>query len=267
MSFVNANLVQPGTAATLQSIRETNGLYELKASYQSQVITLFASRDCTLLFSGGVMDMKAVRPTPAPTKAPVKSARPVVDLYTMAFCPYGTQAVNVMQPVADLLGEKATIRVRYITTVNGATIDSINSLHGPFEAKEDLNQVCIQNVEKQHYWEYLRLFNEQCYPQWQDTTRLESCRANITAHLGINAAAISACTSGAEGIALLRTDSSDSVSNNAMGSPTLLINGIAYNGARTPEAYKLAICSSFDVTPAECNTVLSSASASASGSC
>jgi hypothetical protein len=268
ISYVNTYLVQPGTEVSLLATREINGLYEMKASYQSQEITLYSSRDCSLLFTSGVINMKAAQPTPVPTKAPVKTARPTVDLYVMSFCPYGTQAMTVMRPVSDLLGEKADIRVRYITTVYGTTIENVDSMHGISEAKEDLYQVCVLKEENQHYWEYVRLFNEQCYPLWQNSIRLENCRANVTAVLGIDTASVEACTAGSDGIALLRADSEDSGKNNAGGSPTLLINGVEYRGARTPEAYKQAICNSFDEAPAECNTVLSSTSAYGSpGSC
>lgn len=268
ISYVNTFLVQPGTTVSLLESRETHGLYEMKASYQSQEITLYTSRDCSLLFTSGVVNMKAAQPTPVPTKAPIKTVRPTVDLYVMSFCPYGTQAMTTMRPVFDLLGDKADIRVRYITTVYGATIDTVDSLHGISEAKEDLYQVCVQKEENQHYWEYLRLFNEHCYPLWQNTAQLDACRANVTTTLGIDTASVAACTTGTEGIALLRTDSENSAKNNAGASPTLIINGVEYRGARTPEAYKQAICNSFEVIPGECNTELSSASAyRSSGSC
>jgi hypothetical protein len=50
-------------------------------------------------------------------------------------------------------------------------------------------------------------------------------------------------------------------------SPTLIINGQVYTGARTPEAYKEAVCSHFDTPPAECGTTLSSQAATSSGGC
>ena len=85
---------------------------------------------------------------------------------------------------------------------------------------------------------------------------------------GINTAQIETCASGSQGIALLKTDESDANQNGAMGSPTLIINGVTYNGARTPEAYKEAICNSFTTAPAECNTTLSgSQGATASAGC
>lgn len=265
--YVNTNLVQPGTEATFVSVSESKGLYEITAKYQSKEIPLYATRDCTLLFTSA-MNMNAAQATPAPTKAPVKSARPAVDLYVMAFCPYGTQAETVMRPVYDLMGSKADIRIRYITTVQGSTIDTVSSLHGNTEAKEDLYQLCVLKNEPARFWEYLRLFNDQCYPKWQDTAGMETCRKNVTATLGINTATIDSCTGSADGIALLKADEADSNTNGAGASPTLIINGVEYRGARTPEAYKQAICNSFETAPAECNTVLSSASASAAaGDC
>ncbi len=40
---------------------------------------------------------------------------------------------------------------------------------------------------------------------------------------------------------MLRVDEAATAENNAYSSPTLIINGVLYNGARTPEAYKQAI--------------------------
>ncbi len=267
VQYVNTYLVQPGYEVSLVSVQETSGLYEMKVAFQSQDISLYTSKDCSLLFQNP-FDMNAVRATPTPTKAPVKTARPSVELYVMSFCPYGTQAVTVLRPVYDLLGSSADIRVRYITTAYGETIESMDSLHGINEVKEDLWQICIIKKEEEHYWEYLRLFNEQCYPLWQDSARLEDCRANVTANLGIDTTSVTACTTGTDGLTLLRADAADSVSSDAWSSPTLLINGVGYRGARTPEAYKQAICNSFEVAPPECSTVLSSESAyNSAGGC
>jgi hypothetical protein len=40
------------------------------------------------------------------------------------------------------------------------------------------------------------------------------------------------------------------------GSPTLVINGVQSEAARTPEAIKQAICAAFTEAPSECDTVL-----------
>lgn len=267
LSYINNHLVAPGTAASLVSINETKGLYEIKILYQSQQITLYTTRDCSMLFTSFV-DMMKPRASAAATSVPVKSARPAVDLYVMSFCPYGTQAEAVMQTVVGLLGEHADFKVRYITEVNGATINSVSSLHGPGEAEEDAFQLCVQKNYPAVSWEYLRLFNDQCYPLWQNSNALAACRKNVTAILKIDHDAMAGCVSGAFAIELLRADSADSARAGAYSSPTLLVNGVKYYDARTPEAYKQFICNSFTTAPGECSTVLSSAQATASaGAC
>lgn len=259
VGYVNNYLVNPGTAASLVSVREMSGLYEITISYQSRTIPLYTSRDCSRLFTSSI-DMNAARPK-VTVAAPVKSARPAVDLYIMSFCPYGTQAETVMRPVVDLLGDKADFRVRYITDVSGETIETVSSLHGPAEVRENAFQLCIIRNNPAVFWEYLRIFNDQCYPQWQNSGALDACRKNVTAALMIDHAVITDCASGSDAIVLLKADDADSEKYAAYSSPTLLVNGVEYNGARTPEAYKQFICNSFETAPGECSTPLSSASA------
>jgi len=185
----------------------------------------------------------------------------------MAFCQYGTQAETVMRPVASLLGSKADIRVRYITTITGTTVASVRSLHGTPEAQEDLRQICILKKNPDQFWEYIGQFNEACYPQYQDAGKLETCWRNVTATLGIDAGSIETCASGEEGLSLLKADEALSNANGASASPTLIINGQVYRGSRTPNAYKQAICDRFVTAPAECSTVLPSVQYAASGNC
>jgi len=287
MSYINDNLDQPDSAVSLVSIVETKGMYQINTSYQAKTVSLYATKDCALLFVNPLsldtpVPTPAVTPavtqavtpavtqaqTPTPTQAPKKSAWPVVDLFVMSFCPYGVQAETAIGPVVDLLGSKADIRIRYITTIGGTTVSSVKSLHGPSEAQEDLRQLCIREENPDTYWKYLNLFNARCYPVWQNATLLASCRENVTATLGIRLADSETCASGSEGLGLLTTDELDAKKYSATASPTLLINGIKYAGARTPEAFKTAICASFETAPAECATNLSSVSAtSSSGGC
>ena len=270
IAYINTNMATPGTSAQLVSVSEKKGIYELKATYQSQDITLYATKDCSLLFTNTVNMSASSGSQPAAaaaTPAPVRSARPAVDMYVMSFCPYGTQAEKVMSPVVKLLGSKADIRIRYITSVTGTTVDSIDSLHGAAEAKEDLTQVCINKYYPDKFWAYLDAFDDTCYPSWQNTAALETCRKNTTASLAFDDTRIATCSQGPEGIALLKADEAAAATVSATASPMLFVNGVEYSGARTPEAFKEAICNSFDTVPSECSTALSSASTSASGGC
>jgi hypothetical protein len=267
ISYINSNVVQPGTTVSLISINETKGLYALTSQYQSQVITIYVTKDCTLLFTNTI-DMNATPSGTAKSQPAKKSARPVVDLYVMAFCPYGTQAETIMKPVVDLLGSTADIRIRYITTIDGNTINNVTSLHGPTEVKEDLRQLCILKSTPQKYWDYLKAFNDQCYPLWQNTSALDSCRKKVTASMGIDLTRTESCAFSTDGLALLKADETDAAKYGVSGSPTLIINGVEYAGSRTPEAYKQAICNSFDTAPAVCNTTLSTDQApNAAGGC
>ena len=229
---MNQNLVPQGSPATLVATSEDRGLYGIRIQYRSEEITLYASKDCSLLFTSNY-DMNQQGTQAAQPKAPVKSARPAVDLYVMAFCPYGTQAEAVMKPVVGLLGSKADIRLRYITTVTGTTADSVNSLHGPAEAQEDLRQICIQKYYPEKFWSYISLFDQTCYPQLSNAAPQNACQRNVSVQTGIDVTKIETCASGQEGIALLKADEADSNKNGASGSPTLTINGVTYSGART----------------------------------
>jgi hypothetical protein len=273
VSYVNANLAEAGSTAELVSVAEKSGVYEITARYQDRDIPLYATRDCTLLFIGsydmaaGTTPMPAASPTPTPSPEPLKSPRPSVDLFVMSLCPYGTQAESVMEPVAALLGTRAVITVRYIASVGGATADSVESLHGPAEAEEDLLQLCINRYYPTRYWAYLNTFNRDCYLGWQNATFLEACRANTTQSLGIDAQKIETCATGREGLALLMADEAIGSRYSVQSSPTLLVNRQVYSGPRTPEAYKQAICAHFVTPPAECGTTLSSQAAASTGGC
>lgn len=43
-----------------------------------------------------------------------KTDKPELDFYVMSFCPYGNQMETTLRPIFDLLGDKITLRPRYI---------------------------------------------------------------------------------------------------------------------------------------------------------
>ena len=70
-----------------------------------------------------------------------------------------------------------------------------------------------------------------------------------------------------EATALLAQEVALNEQYNVQGSPELIINGTVYQGARSEEAYKVAICQAFSSVPAECQTSLGSGTTSVSGNC
>ena len=269
VSYLNANFVQAGTSAALGTVSEKNGIYLINVQYQGRIIPLYATRDCTLLFPNMIdltANVSAATPT-QPAAAMAKTASPEADLYVMSFCPYGTQAETAMQPVVNLLGAKANITVRYIASVQGTTASSVSSLHGPGEAMEDLRQLCINQLYPQQLWPYLAAFDANCYPNVQNATLLDACRVSTMQALGIDPQAIETCATSPATLELLSADETLTNTNGVQASPTLIINGQVYNGARTPEAYKEAICSAFTTPPAECSVNLSATGTAVTGGC
>ena len=274
IAYMNKNIAQANSTATLTSVTEKNGVYQIAAQYQGRNISLYTTKDCNLLFTSTYNMSRAVTPTtptasPTPTvpPEPVKTARPSTELFVMAFCPFGVQAENAMKPVVDLLGTKSNFTVRYIATVQGDTLESVKSLHGLSEAKEDIRQICVAKYYPEKLWPYLLDINTNCYPNYRDTAVLEACAANATRKLGIDNQKIEVCATGSEGLALLSSDEAITTSLKITGSPTLLINGQKYTGQRTPDAYKQAICDRFLTPPAECSVNLSAQTVGATGSC
>jgi hypothetical protein len=117
--FINKNLVQAGNEVTIKEITEADGLYKVIVTMKNgQEIISYISKDGSKFFPQ-VIDIAETEKKTAdaaagdtaktqPTEVP-KTDKPVVELFVMAFCPYGVQAEKAMAPVVDLLGKKADI--------------------------------------------------------------------------------------------------------------------------------------------------------------
>jgi hypothetical protein len=276
VNFINENVISGGSGtASVDSVNESSGILNVTVLYQGRKIPVYATTDGRYLIlpGAGVIDMDVPIPKPEetpeeqPTETP-KTDKPTVQLFVMAFCPYGIQAENAMKPVVDLLGNKTDIQVRFIANVGGTTPDTIQSLHGAPEAQEDLRQVCIMKYYSQKtYWNYLMDINANCSGSYSNAATYDTCWKNAATKLGIDVSKIDTCSKGTEGVNLLKADADLSSANGVSGSPTLIINGATYNGARTPDGYKEGICAAFTTSPTECSQNLSITASAASGSC
>jgi glutaredoxin len=271
VKFINDNLVQPNTTASYVSSKEFEGVYNITVSYQGRDVSVYLSKDGSYMFLSAPLDITQPIPQPTqqqqPTETP-KTAKPTVQLYVMAFCPYGIQAEDAMKPVVDLLGSKADIQVHFIATVSGTTPDTVQSLHGPVEAQEDLRQVCIMKYyDQKTYWKYVMAIDATCSGQRSDATAYDACWKSAAKNASIDATEIDTCSKGSDGMTLIKADADLSSSKGVSGSPTLIINGVTYSGARTPDAYKEGICTAFTTIPTECSQNLSTTGSAASGGC
>ena len=261
IDYINTYILAGQGTATLESIKEENGLYNAKLNIAGRTYDTYITMDGKLLFPS-VIDMTE---TPETTTTqpqifePEKTDKPEVQLFVMSFCPYGQQAENAMKPVVDLLGSKASIEPHFIVSISG---DTINSLHGEYEATEDMRQACIwKNYDQETFWTYVDYLNNNC-----DRNNLDICWKDAAKEANVDTAKIEDCVE-TEGLTLMKAEEQLSNANGVSGSPTLIINGARYNGARTPDAYKQAICSAFTTQPSECSETLSASGTTASGNC
>ncbi|MEM7825335.1 MAG: DsbA family protein [Candidatus Aenigmatarchaeota archaeon] len=279
IDYINRNLVQAGTNASLISVKDMGTFYEVMTSYRGNQIPVYVSKDGKYLWGGGIsvpinMDepieipKTEEQPSTQEFDAPDRE-KPDVKLFVMSFCPFGVQAENLMKPVVDLLGTRADIKIHFIVDVHGNTTDSIGSLHGINEAKEDARQACIMKYYTQKtFWNYLMEINKNCYPVYRDAEKLEECWKKAAQNLGIDVDKIEKCAYGSEGIELLKADEELTNQYRVTGSPTLIINGVRYTGSRSSEEFKKAICSGFITQPSECSqNITSTSSSTSSGSC
>ncbi len=184
-------------------------------------------------------------PTPYP-----KVGTPNIMLFVMSLCPYGMPAENALEPVISELGFIANFNIHFIANISG---DSVTAIHGPLEAQEDLRQACIfAHNNNMNFWNYVMKINSVCSKLTNNTDSYNACWQNAATELDLSISDIETCSNGAEGISLLKADGNLINSFGVLGSPTLIINGVAYNGERTTTAYKQAICSSFVTVPPQC---------------
>lgn len=166
------------------------------------------------------------------------------DVYVMSQCPYGTQVEDAFIPVIKELGGAVNLNLDYIVTDLGG--GNFRSLHGDAETKGNIAQLCAKQYDKEKYLDMILCMNKDAR---SIPNNWESCADSV----GITSemkSKISACYSGQEGKDLLSASAKRAVLANAQGSPTMLVNGKAYNGGRDALSFKRALCSGLDKHPA-----------------
>lgn len=250
--------------ASVDNITDEGSLYKLGLTVSGRQYESYVTKDGKLLFPQGI-DMSVPVPAatdtaaPAPTVVP-KNDKPVVELFVMAYCPYGTQAEKGMLPAALTLGNKIDFKIRFVNY----------AMHGEKEVKENLNQYCIETGQPDKYLKYLACFLNDSAGQGSDAA-VTSCIAST----GIDTAKLDACKTATDTQFNVMKDFNDKASwlngnfpkfevDGALntkygvgGSPTLVINGVESNAGRDSASYLAGICAAFNNAPAECQTALS----------
>jgi len=272
VNYISESLLQGQASVELKSVEETNDLYNVKISIDGREFDLFVTKDAKLLFPQAIdLDQTPQVPSQSSQEIP-KTETPDVKLYTMSFCRFGDQAEEAMRPVAELLMNDVEVEPHYVIYNERKygykgpqyCLDEENeycSMHGIQELNQDVRELCVYKYEKDKYWGFVSAINRAC--SYSD---VDACWEGVAAEQGIDVDKIKKCQE-EEAIDLLRKEVELNEEYGVEASPTLIINGVEYSGARTPEAYKQAICSAFTTAPSACTQTLNSQASSPTGGC
>lgn len=163
----------------------------------------------------------------------VAGDRASVEFYVMSQCPYGTQVEDAIAPVLKKLGNAVDFRIDFIGDANAD--GTFISLHGQPEVDEDLRQVCAMKIAPEKYMDYIICQNADIR---NAAANAETCAADA----GIGFDELTSCAESDEGKQLLAESFARAEKAGARGSPTIFIDGEAYNSGRDPLSFERAIC-------------------------
>ena len=247
--------------ASVDNMTLEGDLYKLQLTVSGRQYESYVTKDGKLLFPQGI-DMSVPVPeaqAPTPTVVP-KTDKPVVELFVMSHCPYGTQAEKGILPAVRALGNKVDFKIRFVNY----------AMHGEKEVKEQLTQHCIQSEQNSKYLSYLACFlndsagggsataSDACVASTGvDKVKLEACKVKADAQFSITKN-LNDKSTWKGSFPSFAVDDALNTKYGVGGSPTLIINGAESNAGRDSASYLTGICAAFNNAPAECETVLSS---------
>jgi hypothetical protein len=261
VTFINDNLLQPGTEATVKSVEEESNLYRVKLDIGGREFDSYLTLDGGLLFPSAVNLNEEVE-TPEATETPStppptnveKSDKPKVEVFVMSHCPYGTQIEKGILPVMNTLGDKADIEIKFVNY----------AMHGEKEIVEQLNQYCIQEEYEDKYFGYLTCFleagdGEACLKKAGLSEKdIETCVEETDKEHKITESFEDPAKAGWKGrFPPFNIHDEENQKYGVRGSPTLVLNGAQASSARDAQSLLRTICGAFNDAPEECNTDLS----------
>jgi uncharacterized protein (UPF0333 family) len=254
IDFINKNLVQPGTSASLISIEDLGFVYKVLTSYQGQQIPVYIAKDGSYLFLQAFDTSQSLgtEREEQPKEIP-KSDKPEAHVFVMSYCPYGLQFLKAYVQVIELLGNKAELQVNFVDYI----------MHGEKEFHGNNFMYCVQKVEKDKFTKYLRCFvesgdYEKCLDSsGADKTKVENCINSIDKQFNLTNLFKDQSTWLNGRFPKYPVEEELNSKYGVEGSPTFVINGKVISVQRSAEAIKQAICSAFNSPPEECKQKLS----------
>ena len=189
-----------------------------------------------------------------------QKAKPVVEAFVMAYCPYGTQIEKGLIPAVKALGNSIDFSVKFCDY----------AMHGEKEVDEELSQYCIETQQNDKYLTYLDCFlvagnSTDCIKSTGiDTAKLATCISETDAKYKIKASFNDKSTWIGGNFPPFDIYKDLTTKYNVQGSPTFVVNGVTMDSVgRDPQSLLDAICKGFTQKPAACSQKLSTSNPSA----
>jgi len=163
------------------------------------------------------------------------------DLYVMSQCPYGTQVEDALVPVKERLGGALDLDIEFIGSE--PTPGVFKSLHGEPEVQGNLAQLCVKDLAPDMMLDFIACQNK-------NPRDLEGSIDSCAESLGLDPAEVRSCADGERGKELLSASFKEAIAASARGSPTIVIDGQPYQGARDSLSLLRASCAKLDGHPA-----------------
>ncbi|MFP4523250.1 MAG: hypothetical protein ACOCQQ_00980 [Candidatus Nanoarchaeia archaeon] len=272
LTFINENLLEGEVVAQLDNVSQEAGMYKLTVSVEGQPADVFVTKDGSYLFLQPINVAQVTQqsqPEQTPTQEPVdvvKSEKPVVELFVMSHCPFGTQAVKGILPAVEALGDSVDFEMKFV----------YYAMHGKTELDEQLTQECIKRQAPEKLNDYLKCFlaseagseanSKVCLTEVDiDETAIDACVAELDEEYQVTELYNDQSTWLSGQFPLFNVHKEENLAYEVGGSPTLVINEQQVNSGRSPADYLATMCASFtdDSRPAACDQELSSTTYSA----
>jgi len=201
-------------------------------------------------------------------KLPIK-----LDLFVMSQCIYAPALESIMPNLENIWKDKINIELHHLIYSNINTgypkycIDSANKycdpLGGAAQVRQSIVELCIQKYQRDKLWNFVNdansyVFSGKTMPTWSviaqplgiDVDKIKSCQQQEWRQL-LEAEKQGLKTS-YQVIDPSKHNGTKSILIVIDSSPTLVINGMFYDGNRNQYDVMKSICSSFENPPKEC---------------
>jgi len=278
VNYIQENLA-PDLDFTYKEAKKISGIYEVVFEVMGSEDKAYVTTDGKYLFFQPI-NMKPTQPQELP-----KTEKPKIDLFVMSYCPYGNQAEELLMPIVDLFGNKIDVELHYILYSNYASGypefcydegELYCSMHAIGELNQGVRELCVQKYQPNKFWDFVKAANDQA-----TSNNIDDLWEDIAIGVDVDVDQVKNCFSNeiedilANELSLTNVDypvqepknHEGQETDNVAGSPTLIINGMFYDGSRSVGAYQEAICSAFKNIPDECDIKLNDDGTTPDSSC